>query len=96
MGSHWFVGAGLRWTPRLRDQGTLREVVPEVALQNGLPKLIGGLWHPYRRKWATVRKALPDVDVAQAGGWKGTKAMKLCYQQSTPEGVLAAVMAIGG
>ena len=25
----------------LRDQGTLREVAPEVALQNGLPKLVG-------------------------------------------------------
>ena len=25
----------------------------------GLPKLEGGLWHPYRRKWATERKYLP-------------------------------------
>jgi hypothetical protein len=24
-----------------------------------LPKLNGGLWHPYRRAWATSRKHLP-------------------------------------
>jgi hypothetical protein len=58
-----------------------------------LPKLRGGLWHAYRRLWATERKHLPDVDVAEAGGWTGTKAMKLAYQHATPQGVLAAVMA---
>lgn len=57
-----------------------------------LPKLTGGLWHSYRRLWATERKHLPDVDVAEAGGWQGTKAMKLAYQGSTPSGVLAAVV----
>lgn len=25
----------------------------------GLEKLQGGLWHPYRRKWATEREGLP-------------------------------------
>src|SRR6478672_5829345 len=34
-----------------------------------LPKLKGGVWHPYRRKWATVRKHLSLADVAAAGGW---------------------------
>lgn len=29
----------------------------------GLAKLEGGLWHPYRRAWATSRKHLPAVDV---------------------------------
>jgi integrase len=57
-----------------------------------LPKLTGGIFHPYRRLWATERKHLPDVDVAQAGGWTGTKAMKLAYQGSTPDGLLAAVL----
>jgi len=57
-----------------------------------LPKLRGGLWHAYRRLWATERKALPDVDVAEAGGWTGTKAMKLAYQKHTPAGVLAAIL----
>jgi hypothetical protein len=57
-----------------------------------LPKLTGGIYHPYRRLWATERKNLPDVDVAAAGGWTGVKAMRLAYQQSTPTGVLAAVL----
>ncbi|HEY4306544.1 MAG TPA: hypothetical protein VGM82_18860 [Gemmatimonadaceae bacterium] len=60
-----------------------------------LPKLRGSLWHAYRRLWATERKSLPDVDVAEAGGWNGTKAMKLAYQHATPAGVLAAVMNAG-
>lgn len=57
-----------------------------------LPKLRGGLWHAYRRLWASERKHLPDVDVAEAGGWTGTKAMKMAYQGPTASGVLAAVM----
>jgi integrase len=57
-----------------------------------LPKLRRGLWHPYRRLWATERKELPEVDVAVAGGWTGTKAMKLSYQKHTPAGVLAAIL----
>ena len=39
------------------------------------------------------RKSLPDVDIAEAGGWTGTKVMKLAYQQAA--GVLAAVMNAG-
>ncbi len=58
----------------------------------GVPKLRRGLWHPYRRLWATERKHLPDVDVAAAGGWSGTKAMKLAYQQPTSSGKLVAVL----
>jgi hypothetical protein len=34
----------------------------------GLEPQKGSLWHAYRRKWATERKHLPDVDVAAAGG----------------------------
>jgi len=30
----------------------------------------GGLWHPFRRKFATERKFYPLRDVADAGGWK--------------------------
>ena len=47
----------------------------------GLPKLVGGLWHPYRRKWATERKAHPIKDVAAAGGWKDVETLLTCYQQ---------------
>jgi len=41
----------------------------------GLPKLPGGLWHPYRRKWATERKDLSLKDVAAAGGWKDVETL---------------------
>jgi hypothetical protein len=31
-------------------------------------------------KWPTERKHLPDVDVAAAGGWSDTRALKMSYQ----------------
>jgi integrase len=48
-----------------------------------LPKLKGGSWHPYRRRWASERKHLPLTDVAAAGGWKDTSTITRCYQ--TPD-----------
>ena len=36
----------------------------------GLERSKGGLWHPFRRKWATDRKEYPVKDVAAAGGWE--------------------------
>ena len=56
-----------------------------------LPKLHGGIWHPYRRLWASERKSLADVDVAAAGGWKDTRALKLSYQQADAAAVLDVV-----
>lgn len=56
-----------------------------------LPKLEGGLWHPYRRKWATERKHLPLKDVAAAGGWKDTETLLTCYQQPDNETLLAVM-----
>ena len=56
-----------------------------------LPKLVGGTFHPYRRLWASERKSLPDVDVAAAGGWKDTRALKISYQHADPETVLKVV-----
>ena len=47
-------------------------------------KLDGSLWHAYRRKWVSERKHLPDVDVAEAGGWKGTETLTECYQGPDP------------
>ena len=54
----------------------------------GLPKLKGGLWHPYRRKWATERKHLSIKDVAEAGGWKDVETLLKCYQQADQESLL--------
>ena len=58
-----------------------------------LPKLAAGRWHPYRRLWATERKALPDADVAAAGGWRDTRALRMSYQQADPVTVLQVVEA---
>jgi integrase len=57
----------------------------------GLPKLAGGLWHPYRRRWATERKHLPLVDVAAAGGWRDKATLLECYTQPTNDALLAVM-----
>lgn len=64
---------------------------PRVGEAAKLPKLRGGVLHPYRRLFASERKHLPDVDVAAAGGWKDTRALKLSYQQADPASVLRVV-----
>ena len=51
----------------------------------GLEKLKHGLWHPYRRKWATERKHHPDKDVAEVDAWKSTETLRRCHPQSDPE-----------
>jgi integrase len=53
-----------------------------------LPKLKGGLWHPYRRKWASERMHLPLKAVADAGGWKDVATLMKCYQHSDAQTLL--------
>jgi hypothetical protein len=55
--------------------------------------LPGGLWHPYRRKWATERKALPLSDVMAAGGRKDTQTLLTCYQHADEETMLRVMEA---
>lgn len=61
----------------------------------GLPKLIGGLWHPYRRKWATERKNHSLKDVAAAAGWKDIDTLIRSYQQPTNDALLAVMSESG-
>jgi integrase len=56
-----------------------------------LEKFEGGLWHPYRRKWATERKHHPLKDVAAAGGWKDVETLLTCYTAADDETVLAVM-----
>lgn len=48
----------------------------------------GGLFHAWRRKWATERKGMPINDVAAAGGWKNTSTLLQSYMQADAETVL--------
>lgn len=51
-----------------------------------------GGWHMMRRGFATLRKHLPLVDVAAAGGWKDTATVLQCYQHADERGTLAAIL----
>lgn len=69
----------------LREAEELAELEPQE----------GGLWHPYRRKWVTERKHLPDRDVAEAGGWQSLDALRQCYQQADERTMLDVVLGGG-
>lgn len=51
----------------------------------------GTLWHAYRRKWATERKHLSDVDVAAAGGWSNPRTLTEIYQQPDQDSMYRVV-----
>ncbi len=57
-----------------------------------LEPLRGGVWHPFRRAWASKRKHLSLKDVAYAGGWKDTSTLLRCYQQPDPETIEEVVL----
>jgi integrase len=58
----------------------------------GVEHLDGTCFHAYRRLWATLRKDLPDVDVAQAGGWSSLAALKTAYQRPDAATIRRVVM----
>jgi integrase len=58
----------------------------------GMDTLKGGLWHPWRRKWATERKDMPLRDVAAAGGWRDPTTLLKCYQQPDEETMRRVVL----
>jgi integrase len=74
--------------PREKERGAamraemLDQWLRAAEAKAGVPKLRGGLWHPYRRKWATERKHLPLPDVMAAGGWRDATTVSNCYQQA--------------
>lgn len=56
-----------------------------------LPHLKGGMWHPYRRGWATARKHLPTSDVAKVGGWRDEETLRRSYQRADASTILRVV-----
>jgi integrase len=86
-------------SPRFPEQPISRHLADawlrRAEQLSGLAPLTGSLWHAYRRKWATERKGMPDVDVAAAGGWKSLEALKTCYQQADADTMLSVVMGGG-
>jgi integrase len=80
---------------RFPDQPTDRWAMVKCLLQAerdaGLPKLVGGVWHPYRRKWAMERKQWPLRDVATVGGWKSLRSLIECYAQADRDTMRAVV-----
>jgi integrase len=75
--------------PVIRD--TLNSWLEKAEAHAKLEPLEGGLWHPYRRKWATERKHHPLKDVATAGGWKDVDTLLTCYMASDDEALLAVM-----
>jgi hypothetical protein len=69
----------------------LKQWLRAIEKDAGLAKPRGGLWHAYRRKWATERRHLPIKDVAAAGGWKDIATLLRCYQQPTNDAMLAVM-----
>ena len=70
----------------------LSKCLREAYERAGLETLKGGLWHPWRRKWATERKDMPLRDVAAAGGWKDPTTLLKCYQQPDEETIQRVVL----
>jgi integrase len=68
-----------------------RDLLEAAEAAAELEPLEGGDFHPYRRKWATERKHLPDADVMAAGGWSDSRSLKQSYQQIDDETLLAVV-----
>ena len=72
--------------PNLEFGKCLDDPAPPFAV------LGGSLPHAaYRRKFATERKHLPDVDVAAAGAWSDTRALRASYQLTDEQTLLDVV-----
>jgi integrase len=86
-----WVFAGERVPEQAMDRHLFDKWLSVAERAAKIPKLEGGLWHPYRRKWATERKHLSLKDVAAAGGWKDVETLLTCYQQPDMETLLAVM-----
>ncbi|WP_425154970.1 tyrosine-type recombinase/integrase [Candidatus Palauibacter sp.] len=73
-------------------QVTVDNWLKRAEREAGMRRLDGGLWHPYRRMWATERKHMPLADLARAGGWASQQTLQSCYLHDDPETTLRVVL----
>lgn len=77
----------------VEDQPMRRDVASRMLLKAeqlaGLPKLVGGVFHPYRRLWVTERNHISGKVVAAAVGM-AVQTLRI-YEQSDAAAVLRAV-----
>lgn len=76
------------------DYHTLKQWMRRAEKLAGVPHLTGGIWHPFRRGWATARKRHPAQDVAKLGGWFDVPTMQKSYQQA--DGLTIRTIVSGG
>ncbi len=74
------------------DRSVMSRSLREAYRRAGLSPPNGGLWHPWRRKWATERKGLPLKDVAAAGGWRDVRTLLTSYQQPDEATLIEVVL----
>jgi integrase len=94
--AHPRVGVGPLFPNTWRPSEPITKAAADHLLRSaeataGLAKLERGLWHTYRRLWASERKHLPDVDTSKAGGWRDITTMRQSYQQADPATTLKVV-----
>jgi len=88
-GGYLFPSPRRKGAPWRREHA--RDLLERCEVEAGLQSIAGGDFHPFRRKWASERKAMPTVDVMAAGGWRDSKTLLRCYQQSDPATLLTVV-----
>lgn len=74
------------------DVSVMSRRLREAYARAELEPLDGSLWHTFRRKWATERKDMPVMDVAEAGAWRDTATLLKSYQQSDEATVTRVVL----
>lgn len=88
-GGYLFPSPRRKGSPWRREHA--RDLLERCEAEAGLPPIAGGDFHPYRRKWASERKALPTADVMAAGGWRDSATLLRCYQHADPATLLTVV-----
>ncbi len=88
--AEWLFPSRVRAQPI--DRSTMDRRLRKAYKHAELESPPGGLWHAWRRKWATEGKQFPLKDVAGAGGWRSTETLVRCYQQTDEAAVLSVVL----